>query len=260
MEVIGWQMAVLLTVAAARWGDRSLGLIAAAGWTLWTLTQIRTGPLMIIQLGFAWGTFWAVGAYKARQREISERDTTIGRLRSELESLPRPSRDRIEALPAAELGFLEGNQHRKALLKAVRTAEDRLTILSGWVSSSVVDEELLRALWNAIERGVQIDIGYGFRGFSGETHQSKASEKAVADLRKLGSTAQARGHKGAIRLHEFPNHEKIVLVDSAVLICGSHNWLSNARFDNSERSVVVKDRSVLVAESERIRALLAEAP
>lgn len=262
MAVIKWQIAVLLTVAFARVLHPHAGAAAAVGWTLWSISQVRSPLLLTIQVGFAWGAFLLTDAYLKRRAEVRERDSEIQQkdseiegLRRELDTLTQASRDRIRSLPSGELAFLHGPQHRRALLRAVETAKNRLTILSGWVSVSVVDEQLLRALWDAIQRGVQVEVGYGFQGFSGETSTSRAAERAIAALEQLDAAAKSRDLQGGLRLHRFPNHEKIILIDSTTLICGSHNWLSNGRFDNSERSIVVKDRTVVAVESERIRNL-----
>lgn len=47
-----------------------------------------------------------------------------------------------------------------------------------------------------------------------------------------------------LRVGRFNNHQKILIVDQARVVCGSHNWLSNRAFKNREKSFIVEDRAV----------------
>ena len=254
MDVIRWQIAVLVTVAVAYRFHRSFGTLAAVAWTIWTLAKIRYSLLlMVIQIGFAWGTVFV--SYRA-EVAIRKRDAEIARLREALSFHPEETQRRIEALPRTALRFISGEAHARTLIEAVESAQRELFILSGWVSAKVVDEPLLRAMWDAINRGVTIYIGYGFQNFEGKHEESKAAQKAIEDLGKLEKVARRKSLGGGVVLRKFANHEKILVIDDTRVICGSHNWLSNTRFENAERSVAIQDPEVVHAEGERVRALI----
>jgi transposase len=82
-------------------------------------------------------------------------------------------------------------------------------------------------MWDAINRDVTIYIGYGFQNFEGKHDESQAAQKAIADLGKLETVARRQSLAGGVVLRKFPNHEKILVIDDAEVICGGHNWLSN---------------------------------
>ena len=59
--------------------------------------------------------------------------------------------------------------------------------LSGWISSDVIDEQVLSLLEDAIKRGVKIYIGYGF-SYPNKKHQM--SLKAKEELKSLRNLKQ----------------------------------------------------------------------
>lgn len=73
MEVIYWQLAVAGTTAAAYlFGSRLFGVGAASLWSLWTFAMLGYGPLVILQLFSAWGTYLAIDAFAKQNRQIAE--------------------------------------------------------------------------------------------------------------------------------------------------------------------------------------------
>ena len=58
-----------------------------------------------------------------------------------------------------------------------------------------------------------------------------------------------------MRIARFPNHEKIVTVERClrhVLQKRRNNWLSNSRFTNAARSVLIRSPQLAASEGERI--------
>lgn len=252
MAVIKYQLLILFTVALAFRMHRHLGLGAAAAWTVWTLLKVHHLPLILIQTAVVWGTYLASRVYDQKKQTINEQDNEIVNLRNALKDHPDETRSRIESLSRQYMQFVSGRQHQVLLRDTIEQANSTVVILSGWISARVVDEDLLRLMWGAIQRGVQIHIGYGYTGFDGEHNESASAQKAIEKLGMLRSAAKRRRLEGGLVLGRFPTHEKIVIRDESQVICGSYNWLSTARFTNGERSVVIQDGSVGRAEAARV--------
>ena len=109
--------------------------------------------------------------------------------------------------------------------------------LSGWISSDVIDEQVLSLLEDAIKRGVKIYIGYGF-SYPNKKHQM--SLKAKEALKSLKNLKQRTvNDKGQLHFKGFKNHSKVIVVDNKYRIVGSNNWLSNRKYSNSEYSIKV---------------------
>jgi PLD-like domain len=114
---------------------------------------------------------------------------------------------------------------KQKLWEALATAKQRLLILSGWISSEVVNDEFIKALSAALSRGVKVWIGYGFDKGSkrGQDQRGmvtwKDAETALMSLQK-----------------QFPNqlmvrdvgwsHEKRLICDDRFTFSGSFNLLS----------------------------------
>ena len=96
---------------------------------------------------------------------------------------------------------------------------------------------------DALKRGVQTYIGYGYRA-KGEEHFTKKERiEARKQLDELQSWCSINDPPGRLEIFEFPNHGKLVIKDSDYLVCGSFNWLSNSGFtDNLEISLGITNR------------------
>ena len=132
---------------------------------------------------------------------------------------------------------IHGNDHWGAFISAIEDSNKTLFILSGWISSEVIDDVVLSKLEDAIKRGVKIYLGYGW-SFPNEKHKMKTTaKKALAKLRELEKrTAE---EEGKLFIKEFKNHTKIIIVDNKYRIAGSNNWLSNKKYSNSEYSIKI---------------------
>lgn len=130
-----------------------------------------------------------------------------------------------------------GNAHWQSFISAIEDSKNTLFILSGWISSDVIDEQVLFLLEDAIKRGVKIYIGYGF-SYPDKKHQK--SPKANEALESLIDLQQRTiEDKGQLHFKEFKNHSKVIVVDNKYRIVGSNNWLSNRKYSNSEYSIKV---------------------
>lgn len=147
--------------------------------------------------------------------------------------------------------IVDGINHWKELKEAISSARNEVVILSGWISSNVLDRDLLRLIEVRMQSGVTFIFGYGWQNSKGEHAGFENTDFTIHALRELG-----RKHPGKIFLHDFPNHEKLLIKDRIYVICGSNNWLSNRRFRNSERSVKIFSTKLATTEAERIKRMV----
>jgi DNA-binding MarR family transcriptional regulator len=146
---------------------------------------------------------------------LSER---IAGLEQEVERLERERNSR-------KVKYLWTPEIRQKLWEALRTAQERLLILSGFVSSDVVNAEFLDALRNAVKRGVKVWIGFGFdkatvRGR--ETRESQTWRDA-----ENGLVGLSREFPAQCKVKDVGrSHEKRLICDNRFTFGGSFNLLS----------------------------------
>lgn len=255
MAVVIWQLFVILTVAVAYVAKgRKTALWVCAAWTVWTVLAVFMLPLVLIQLLFCWGTYavchWVASLAAGSRRK----DDTIGQLRRQVfevaSHVPRAQADALHGAVASAPGALtivSGAEHYNVLKRALSDATTRICVLSGWIGSPILDAEIRHLIHNAVTRGVHLYFGFGWESSAG--HQiSDTAQKAISYIRRLGGNA--------VTLARFPNHEKLLIVDAAYCVIGSNNWLSNAAFRNSERSILVRSTRLAFDEGQRVQGLV----
>ncbi|MDD5702143.1 MAG: phospholipase D-like domain-containing protein [Dehalococcoidales bacterium] len=149
----------------------------------------------------------------------------IDDLKMELDESRKKLEQAEEMRNARKVVFLWTPEIREKLWEAIKTAKERLLMLSGWISSEIVNDTMAMEIRNALRRGVKIWIGYGFdrdtrRGK--EQRDSTYWKQAEATLLKIQK--------------EFPNqlvfkdigwnHEKRLICDNRFTFGGSFNLLS----------------------------------
>ncbi len=219
-------------------------LIVCWGWTAFTAVNLFYPPLIIIQLGVIWGTYFAL-------KSNDEKNTKISELEELSKELPSQVQRQIEIVSTDYKRILSGIEHFEYLHSQVRSAKTSITILSGWLSSRVVDACFVELLESKLERGLSVHIGYGWQDSRGEHNSGNDSREALASLGPL-----ARMFPNQLYVAEYATHEKILVIDSEVVVFGSANWLSNKKYKNSERSIVVTDSSIAQSEETRISRLV----
>lgn len=144
-------------------------------------------------------------------------------------------------------------EHRDLLRLALKEADMRVCILCGWATSYVVDQEFKSLLWAALERGVNISIGYGYTAAGEPRPRKKTEVEADAIFTTLLRETEAKKPVGTLLTRRFPNHQKLLICDDKFAVCGSFNWLSNAgRSPNQERSWIVTNKEFIQQEWELI--------
>ncbi|MCB9759124.1 MAG: hypothetical protein H6739_04730 [Alphaproteobacteria bacterium] len=154
---------------------------------------------------------------------------------------------------------IQTEEHRDALREAIHDARRELIIVSPWLTTAAVNDELVSWLGNALQRhrDLRVVIGYGIEQDDGTKQDRKAHDQRNA-LRRLNGLGQR--HKGRLRTVEIGNtHEKLVITDGRTAIVTSFNWLSfnprPGRGVRRETGIRVDDRE----EVQRLRGALAVA-
>lgn len=153
---------------------------------------------------------------------------------------------------------IQTEEHRDALREAIDDARKELIIVSPWLTTAAVNDELVSWLDHALQRhrDLRVVIGYGIEPDDRTKNDRKAHDQrgALKRLNELGNR-----HKGRLRTVEIGNtHEKLVISDSRAAIVTSFNWLSfnprPGRGVRRETGVRVDD----MKDVERLRAQLVE--
>jgi phosphatidylserine/phosphatidylglycerophosphate/cardiolipin synthase-like enzyme len=168
-------------------------------------------------------------------------DQEIADARQELESVERADTrqvllEKIAALEeekrkveaerdARKAKYLWTPEIRNKLWEALETAKERLLILSGWISSEIVNDDFLTALRAALRRGVRVWIGYGFDKGNARGEESRrrrdwqeAEDSLKAVHKEFSSTFVYRD--------VARSHEKRLICDNRFTFGGSFNLLS----------------------------------
>ena len=112
-------------------------------------------------------------------------------------------------------------------------------------------EIIKKELENALNRGIEIFIGYGWESPSGKNQQSNR-EKDGLDL--INNIIRLSKGSGKIICERFPNHSKVLICDTQYAICGSANWMSNTGYHNREVSIKIEEPGLikdLLSETEK---------
>lgn len=285
MEVVYWQLGVIASVMTAYLAiDERAARWTCLGWTAWTVVALSYQPLMLIQLASAWGTYFVCRSIVEQRvhtgsrpddgelsgdwvKDMLKRSWHNAELRADIRAIAVASEISASRLPAIEaavesspqhLTFISGSEHFSSLIRAIKDSKSTLCILSGWIGSPLLDREVQGTLRSALKRGVRIYIGFGWETTSGTHQMAGVAADALAYLRHLESEFFETGER-QVNVAQFPNHEKVIVVDDAYMLIGSNNWLSNRFFRNTERSVRIGDQQLAREEGRRIIALVERA-
>ncbi|MBS0573328.1 MAG: hypothetical protein JSS08_08785 [Proteobacteria bacterium] len=150
----------------------------------------------------------------------------------------------------AGVSVLEGSTaHRDYLHCAIKRSEKWITIRSAFLSTYAVDAEFISWLDDALQRGVEILIEFGYQSLRETAEYRQDMQEAIRRLAEL-SDAHAKNGAGRLRLIKTPTHIKEVAIDDRELAIGSFNWLMNSSGKqelNSNKSVVIEHAEMAAA-------------
>lgn len=288
MGILLYQLTIVVTIVACSMWSKKIGFWSAIAWSFESVIFIFFPPLLLFQLAVIWITYTTInnaseaksshgnpsqtvqqpwrltgkrpdyfGRPKRRKiRQPAQATKTAPSLTEALQDYPSETQSRILTNTATNnIRPISGRDHLTVLRASIAQSNDTLCILSGWVSSSVVNNPFIQALEAALNRGVDIYIGYGYEDINGSHKPSPRGREALNRLTALASSSWART-SGKLHVERIPNHEKILVKDAEFVICGSNNWLSNAQFNNSERSYRIERSDAAKAERDRVVRLI----
>lgn len=120
----------------------------------------------------------------------------------------------LSAVPVRPVPVYE---HPVFLENAIEEARERLLIISPWITPAVVNDEMVSALEELMEKQVKVYIGFGISVEETE----RDSNVAVDRLRRLSEK-----HNSFLFMRMGDTHAKVLIKDSEFFIISSFNWLS----------------------------------
>lgn len=246
MEVVFYQLFIAATIVATHYLKPERRLLVCWGWSAFTLFNLFYPPLIFIQLGVIWGAYFLLNSSDAKDKRISE-------LEELTRALPQHLQTQVEIVSTDYKRIISGLEHFSYLQSQIAEAKQSITILSGWLSSRVVDKHFLKLLESQLRAGVSCQIGYGWQDSKGGHSAGKDLQLALNGLGKL-----AKKYPNQLHVAEYATHEKMLVIDGKLVVFGSANWLSNRKYKNSERSIAVMDEAIASSEQQRISALVSQ--
>lgn len=121
--------------------------------------------------------------------------------------------------PASPVRAIETYEHPAILAEALDTAQERILLLSPWLRGGVIDHDFLGKLAAALQRGVEVYLGWGMSPKEGS--RPDADKSALEALNKLGAEQKNFHFKRLGR-----THAKVLICDQRFVVVTSFNWLS----------------------------------
>lgn len=113
--------------------------------------------------------------------------------------------------------ILSTYDHRPLLLDALDSAQNIVIIVSPWIKSGGMNNEILERIESALKRNTRVIIGYGIS-------EKEDSDKKI--LQKL-TNMQNKKYGNKLLLIKLNNtHEKVLIKDNEYMVITSFNWLS----------------------------------
>ena len=276
MTVVYWQLGILstivlsylLSIVVSHWFSkvrpklfsRVVGLGVCLFWTVWTFYFLYFGPLVIVQLITIWGVYlvlvicdWKTNRIRDLVEKVGWKDRKIKELEGALKALSEEQRERIRDVPRVRMRLIEGKEHKEYLVGMIEGAKEEIVIISGWISNRVIDSVFIHLLKGRVKLGVKVYIGYGFKG-GGKKHSEGSSGMEAKDS-LLNMRNRYPEH---FVIGKYGTHEKVFVVDSRKVVFGSVNWLSNSRYSDRERSIIIADVELARSEAKRAKNVIRE--
>jgi phosphatidylserine/phosphatidylglycerophosphate/cardiolipin synthase-like enzyme len=133
-------------------------------------------------------------------------------------------------------------EHLPLLARAFEIAKTRILIVSPWIRANVVDERFIGLLAAALDRGVQVTLGYGAgRRDSAERPADRAAYDALIAL--------TRSFKNFIFVPKGTTSARVLIVDAVFAVVTSFNWLSfkgdpNQPMKEEEGTLIEDDQAI----------------
>ncbi len=139
--------------------------------------------------------------------------------------------------------MLRGAEIKNEFLACLNKAKSYLLIQSPWISETVVDDEILNLLSKLAEKNCKVFITWGISRKM-ETEDRKPSNEL---LEKLGKIKDKNGLPSVIVNWIGNHHNKEIIVDDALHLAGSFNWLSyrGDYLPRGESAYIIDDKEAI---------------
>lgn len=200
------------------------------------------------------GMYWGKTSNKVKdiatnkQSEIFDFKEFISK---ELSKYTEEQKSTLEELNIQNTDILTGVAHHNYLISSIERSKKQVIIMSGWLSSYVIDNNFLKLIETKLGEGVEIYIGYGFQDHKGVHNEFGNSKSVLKSLKRL-----IIKYPTSFFVASFATHEKLLIVDNLTVVIGSANWLSNRRYLNSERSFIITNNDFAILETKRAVTLI----
>ena len=125
-----------------------------------------------------------------------------------------------------QVEFLRTEDHRAVLERALAEAREEIIIISPWMNRRACNDTLCRLISGALQRGVQIRIGYGM----GQERDAQERDRNIANVNLVLDALRQIVPDVCAPLLELRQtrgtHQKILIWDRQAAVNGSFNWLS----------------------------------
>jgi len=158
-----------------------------------------------------------------------ERQELTNRLHDLKEEL-RIKREEMERLRVGllqnQVEFLQTEQHRPVLERALREATQELIIISPWMNRRACNDTFCQLVAAAVKRGVKVRLGYGI-GNEPSAVERERNQMLVHSVQNALSRVIPETAKHLLEIVKTKGtHQKILICDRAFAVTGSFNWLS----------------------------------
>lgn len=113
--------------------------------------------------------------------------------------------------------ILSTYDHRPLLLDALDNAQNTVVIVSPWIKSGGLNNEVLGRIERALKRNTQVIIGYGI---------SKKEDSDKWILQRLIDIQKKKYGNKLLLVRLSNTHEKVLIKDNEYMVITSFNWLS----------------------------------
>ena len=109
-------------------------------------------------------------------------------------------------------------EHNPLMMKAIYSASESILIVSPWIRREVVNSDFIVAVQGALDRGVQVRVGYGI---SRDDSASDIDLQVRRDFDRLSAK-----YENFVVKRLGDTHAKILVKDREFFVVTSFNWLS----------------------------------
>lgn len=163
--------------------------------------------------------------------------------------------------------YIDTEEHRRLLERAFRHAKELVVVVSPWLTRSGVDEEFECWVADALWRGVNVSIGWGYPD-EGNADYKRKREQSLRTAERLNARADASfsrkrrnaeppaEQRGKLRIVELGDtHAKLLVADLNFAVVTSFNWLSFGGKKLQTQKVLRRENGTRIGLPERVKEI-----